>query len=198
MLKWIQSLSARRRGLVGKMRRRRLLSPRKRYRRVKASSVVAASPNTLSYASILLSMLSLTFFLSNFQTKMVQCPDAHLFCSDCVTAYASTQLGAHDVNILCMDQSGCKHPFPESELRRLLSPKLMELYERVKQRKEIEAAGLDGLEECPFCEYKCVIENPNEKLFRCGNEETCGAITCRSCKKVVRGFFYLSNPTAEF
>ncbi|KAK0499446.1 hypothetical protein EDD18DRAFT_852256 [Armillaria luteobubalina] len=116
--------------------------------------------------------------------KMVQCPDAHLFCSDCVTAYASTQLGAHDVNILCMDQSGCKHPFPESELRRLLSPKLMELYERVKQRKEIEAAGLDGLEECPFCEYKCVIENPDEKLFRCGNEETCGAITCRSCKKV--------------
>ncbi|KAK0443954.1 uncharacterized protein EV420DRAFT_1017265 [Desarmillaria tabescens] len=115
--------------------------------------------------------------------KMVQCPDAHLFCSDCVTAYASTQLGAHDVNILCMDQSGCKHPFPESELRRLLSPKLMELYERVKQRKEIEAAGLDGLEECPFCEYKCVIENPNEKLFRCGNEDTCGAITCRSCKK---------------
>ncbi|KAK0190321.1 hypothetical protein F5146DRAFT_1043758 [Armillaria mellea] len=117
-------------------------------------------------------------------TKMVQCPDAHLFCSDCVTAYASTQLGAHDVNILCMDQSGCKHPFPESELRRLLSPKLMELYERVKQRKEIEAAGLDGLEECPFCEYKCVIENPDEKLFRCGNDETCGAVTCRSCKKV--------------
>ncbi|KAK0207116.1 hypothetical protein DFS33DRAFT_645375 [Desarmillaria ectypa] len=116
--------------------------------------------------------------------KMVQCPDAHLFCSDCVTAYASTQLGAHDVNILCMDQSGCKRPFPESELRRLLSPKLMELYERVKQRKEIEAAGLDGLEECPFCEYKCVIENPDEKLFRCGNEETCGTITCRSCKKV--------------
>ncbi|KAK0491629.1 hypothetical protein IW261DRAFT_1324475 [Armillaria novae-zelandiae] len=116
--------------------------------------------------------------------RMVQCPDAHLFCSDCVTAYASTQLGAHDVNILCMDQSGCKHPFPESELRRLLSPKLMELYERVKQRKEIEAAGLDGLEECPFCEYKCVIENPDEKLFRCGNEETCGVITCRSCKKV--------------
>ncbi|KAG7447786.1 uncharacterized protein BT62DRAFT_930827 [Guyanagaster necrorhizus] len=116
--------------------------------------------------------------------KMVQCPEAHLFCSDCLTAYTSTQLGAYDVNILCMDQSGCKRPFPESELRRFLSPKLMELYERVKQRKEIEAAGLDGLEECPFCEFKCVIENPDERLFRCGNEETCGAITCRSCKKV--------------
>ncbi|KAF9030307.1 hypothetical protein BDZ89DRAFT_1064727 [Hymenopellis radicata] len=115
--------------------------------------------------------------------KMVQCPDAHLFCSDCVTQYAETQLGSHDSSILCMDQSGCKHPFPDSELRRLLSPKLWELYERVKQRKEIEAAGLEGLEECPFCEYKCVIENPEEKLFRCGNEDTCGAVSCRNCKK---------------
>ncbi|KAF8911320.1 hypothetical protein CPB85DRAFT_1303537 [Mucidula mucida] len=115
--------------------------------------------------------------------KMVQCPDAHLFCSDCVTQYAETQLGSHDSSILCMDQSGCKHPFPDSELHRLLSPKLWELYERVKQRKEIEAAGLEGLEECPFCEYKCVIENPEEKLFRCGNEDSCGAVTCRNCKK---------------
>ncbi|KII87947.1 hypothetical protein PLICRDRAFT_176699 [Plicaturopsis crispa FD-325 SS-3] len=114
--------------------------------------------------------------------KMVQCPDAHLFCTTCMTTYASTLLGSHDANIVCMDQSGCKLPFPESELQRFLSEKLMALYERVKQRKEIEAAGLEGLEECPFCEYKCVIENPDEKLFRCENSE-CGAVTCRECKK---------------
>jgi len=117
---------------------------------------------------------------------MVQCEDAHLFCSSCVTTYAEGLLGSHNTNIVCMDQSGCKQLFPISELRRLLPEKLMELYERVKQRKEIEMAGLENLEECPFCEYKCVIENPDEKLFRCGNEETCGAITCRQCKKPVR------------
>ncbi|KAJ3829988.1 hypothetical protein F5880DRAFT_1607038 [Lentinula raphanica] len=116
--------------------------------------------------------------------NMIQCPDAHLFCSECMSSYAENLLGAHNVNINCMDQSGCKLPFPESELRRFLSEKLWELYNRVKQRKEIEMAGLEGLEECPFCEYKCVIENPEEKLFRCGNEETCGAITCRQCKKM--------------
>ncbi|KAJ3937045.1 MAG: hypothetical protein NXY57DRAFT_982937 [Lentinula lateritia] len=116
--------------------------------------------------------------------KMIQCPDAHLFCSDCMSSYAENLLGAHNINIVCMDQSECKLLFPVSELRRFLSDKLLELYERVKQRKEIEMAGLEGLEECPFCEYKCVIENPNEKLFRCGNEETCGAITCRQCKKI--------------
>ncbi|KAL1746733.1 hypothetical protein HDZ31DRAFT_33489, partial [Schizophyllum fasciatum] len=116
--------------------------------------------------------------------KMIQCTDAHLFCKDCMLSYAETKLGSHDIKITCMDQSGCKELFPESELRRLLPAKLMALYDRVKQRKEIEQAGLDGLEECPFCEYKCVIENPDEKLFRCGNVDDCGAISCRSCKKL--------------
>ncbi|KAI0632604.1 hypothetical protein C8Q77DRAFT_1118443 [Trametes polyzona] len=114
--------------------------------------------------------------------KMVQCPEAHLFCMSCMSTYAETKLGEHDLRIVCMDQSGCKQPFPESELRRFLTPKLLELYERVKQRKEIEAAGLENLEECPFCEYKVVIENDQERLFRCENE-ACGAVTCRKCKK---------------
>ncbi|KAI8992736.1 hypothetical protein BD414DRAFT_482028 [Trametes punicea] len=114
--------------------------------------------------------------------KMIQCPEAHLFCTSCMMTYAETKLGEHDSRIVCMDQSGCKLPFPESELRRFLTPKLLELYERVKQRKDIEAAGLENLEECPFCDYKVVIENEQERLFRCENE-ACGAITCRQCKK---------------
>ncbi|KAJ6623544.1 hypothetical protein B0H10DRAFT_1786528 [Mycena sp. CBHHK59/15] len=117
--------------------------------------------------------------------KMVQCPDAHLFCSSCMTSYAETLLGSHDHKIVCMDQSGCKLPFPDTELIRFLTPKLMALYERVKQTKEVEAAGLEGLEECPFCEYKCVIENEQEKLFTCRNEEGgCAVVSCRQCKKL--------------
>ena len=122
--------------------------------------------------------------LTDLQDKMIQCPDAHLFCPSCMTTYAETLLGSHDANIVCMDQSGCKLAFTESELKRFLTPKLLSLYERVKQRKEIEAAGLEGLEECPHCEYKVVIENDQEKLFRCQNED-CMAVTCRQCKKPV-------------
>jgi len=81
-----------------------------------------------------------------------------------------------------MDQTDCKEPFTETELERVLPPKLLELYHRIKQRKEIAAAGLEGLEECPFCDFKVVIENPDEKLLRCQRED-CRAITCRSCKK---------------
>jgi len=119
---------------------------------------------------------------------MVQCPEAHLFCKTCISQYASTQLGSHSASLLCMHPSDCKQPFPESELRRALDTKLMELYERVKQQKEIEDAELEGLEECPFCEWKCVIEasREEEKLFRCGNEEGgCGVVSCRMCKKEV-------------
>ncbi len=115
---------------------------------------------------------------------MIQCPEAHLFCTACMSTYCATLLGAHDGNVVCMDQSGCKLPFPESELRRFLAPTLLALYDRVRQRKEIEAAGLENLEECPFCEYRVVIDNPEEKLFRCENAE-CGAVTCRGCKKPV-------------
>ncbi|KAJ7271887.1 hypothetical protein B0H12DRAFT_1091875 [Mycena haematopus] len=115
--------------------------------------------------------------------KMIQCPDAHLFCSSCMTTYAETLLGSHDHRLICMDQSGCKLPFPDTELHRFLTPKLLSLYERVKQTKEVEAAGIEGLEECPFCDYKMVIENAQEKLFACGSEE-CGAVSCRQCKQM--------------
>ena len=123
------------------------------------------------------------------QHNMIQCPDAHLFCTECMLSYASNLLGEYNFEIICMDQSDCKLPFPESELRRFLPPKLLSLYERVKQAKEIEMAGLDGLEECPHCEFKAVLDDPSTKLFACQSEE-CGAVTCRECKKPVRSFLY--------
>ncbi|KAG5635251.1 hypothetical protein H0H81_011937 [Sphagnurus paluster] len=100
------------------------------------------------------------------QEKLVQCPETHLFCSPCMKSYAETLLGSHNPNIKCMDQSGCTALISTSELQRFLPPKLMELYERVKQRKELDSAGLEGLEECPFCDWAVVIENPDEKLLR--------------------------------
>lgn len=112
------------------------------------------------------SICTLICCLDTTQDKMVQCPEAHLFCRSCCRSYAANQLGQHDHRLRCMDQSGCKELFPESELVRFLPETLLALYHRLKQQKEIAAAGLEGLEECPFCEYKVVIENPDEKLFR--------------------------------
>jgi E3 ubiquitin-protein ligase RNF216 len=106
-----------------------------------------------------------------------------------MVAYSSVLLGEQNLMIVCMDQSGCKLPFPESELKRFLTPELLSLYDKVRLRKDIEMAALDGLEECPHCDFKVVIDNPRERLFRCLNED-CGAVTCRVCKKPVRSFSF--------
>lgn len=118
---------------------------------------------------------------------MIQCPDAHLFCISCLRSYASTLLGSHNPNITCMSQSSCTAIFPASQLIRVLPRKTHALYERLIQAKEIDAAGLEGLEECPFCEWKCVFDVgfEGERLFRCGNDiGGCGVVSCRKCKKL--------------
>ena len=76
--------------------------------------------------------------------------------------------------------------FPDSELRRVLPGKLYGLYEHIRQRRDIELAGLDGLEECPFCDYKVVmdVDFQIDKVLRCQNEE-CGKVSCRKCKAEV-------------
>ncbi|WVR04125.1 hypothetical protein IAU60_001124 [Kwoniella sp. DSM 27419] len=114
--------------------------------------------------------------------NMFQCAEGHLFCKPCATQYAETKLGEQSTMILCMDVSGCPSPFPESELRRLLSDKSFALYHHLRQAEELEVAAIEGLESCPSCAFAVVIDNPDEKLFHCQNEE-CGRVTCRSCKR---------------
>lgn len=116
------------------------------------------------------------------QDKMVQCAEGHLFCRECARRNAEEQIGNRKTDLVCMDQSSCAAVFPESEIARFLPEKTLALYHRIKQGKEIEKAGLEGLESCPFCDYACVIENEEEKLFRCQNDD-CLAVSCRKCKK---------------
>jgi TRIAD3 protein (E3 ubiquitin-protein ligase RNF216) len=122
---------------------------------------------------------------------MAQCTDTHLFCTSCVTSYVSTQLGEQNSSLRCMDLSGCKMTFPDSELRRILPEKLFGLYEHIRQRREIDLAGLEGLEECPFCDFKVVIDVDFEvdKVLRCQNEE-CGKVSCRKCKEEVSSIMH--------
>ncbi|KAG9090822.1 hypothetical protein FS749_000263 [Ceratobasidium sp. UAMH 11750] len=82
------------------------------------------------------------------------------------------------VNVL----AGCKLAFAESEIQRYLPAKSFELWHRIKQEQEIELAQIPGLESCPFCSYAVVIENDQERLFRCENAR-CGIVSCRECKK---------------
>jgi E3 ubiquitin-protein ligase RNF216 len=104
----------------------------------------------------------------------------------CMTSYASAKLGEQNSDIHCMDVSGCKMAFPDFELRRVLPDSLFGLYEAIRQRRDIEFAGLEGLEGCPFCDYKVVIDVDFEtdKVLRCQNE-VCEKVSCRRCKREV-------------
>jgi TRIAD3 protein (E3 ubiquitin-protein ligase RNF216) len=129
---------------------------------------------------------------------MFQCSEGHLFCRECTTMHIETKLGEqrhvsslsshYPVKlkkqvITCMDTSSCSALFPESELTRVLSDRSLHLYHRLKQASELESAGLIGLETCPQCPYSAIIENPDEKLFRCQAPD-CGVISCRKCRRI--------------
>lgn len=49
-----------------------------------------------------------------------------------------------------------------------------------KQMEEIKQANLDGLEQCPFCDF-ATIPAPEDKVFYCLNSE-CKKETCRKCR----------------
>jgi E3 ubiquitin-protein ligase RNF216 len=136
-----------------------------------------------SYPFVCFSEIVLLSYSFLPQSKMAQCMDTHLFCTSCVTSYASARLGEQNSDLRCMDISGCKMSFSDSELRRVLPEKLFALYEHIRQRRDIELAGLEGLEECPFCDFKVVmdVDFQADKVLRCQNEE-CGKVSCRKCK----------------
>jgi E3 ubiquitin-protein ligase RNF216 len=119
--------------------------------------------------------------------EMIQCNESHLFCTTCMTTYASMLLSEQDPHMQCIDGSGCTALIPESEMQRFLPEKVMQMWKVLSQRRDIIQAGLEGLVECLFCNYMVVIDSNEEKLFRCGNER-CGVVICRVCKKPVRHF----------
>ncbi len=76
-----------------------------------------------------------------------------------------------------MDE-GCKKDFSLRALRTLLRPQVVDLILRRSQQAELRSAQLDNMEACPFCDFALIIENPDERLFRCQNPD-CLKESCR-------------------
>ncbi|KAF2089209.1 hypothetical protein K490DRAFT_4043, partial [Saccharata proteae CBS 121410] len=109
--------------------------------------------------------------------------EAHFFCYSCAANYVKAEIGQGKCRPTCMDISGCPAEFTRKELIRFLDEKTFETLERFQQQEEIRNAGLDDLEECPFCDYKAICP-PKEidREFRCQNFE-CDKVSCRLCKE---------------
>ncbi|KAF5323866.1 hypothetical protein D9611_008259 [Ephemerocybe angulata] len=119
-------------------------------------------------------------------SSISSCPSAHSFCHDCIGEYAAIRLGEQQTDILCMfsGQVQCQLSFTPSTLEEILPQPLLTLYGRLRQQKELKEACIEGLEECPFCDYACVMEVTLQEMptFKCQNVEQCGLFSCRICR----------------
>ena len=89
-------------------------------------------------------------------------------------------------DILCMDTSNCKLPFPVAELKKCLDPRTFDLWQKIVQAEDIAAANLDGLEYCPNCDFAMIFEVGFDQapLLSCLKSD-CRLVSCRRCKKKV-------------
>ncbi|KAF3482238.1 IBR domain containing protein [Arthroderma uncinatum] len=115
--------------------------------------------------------------------RMVSCSvsDTHLFCKRCMKSNAESQIGMMKFEIVCMDMGGCVAKFSRSALVESIGDALVNKIDDLRQRDEIEKASIEGLEECPFCEYKEIYPSIEEdREFRC-LKPGCEKVSCRKC-----------------
>ncbi|KAI7302987.1 hypothetical protein KC315_g15873 [Hortaea werneckii] len=107
---------------------------------------------------------------------------AHFTCYDCITAYIKSEVGESRCRLLC--PAGCSAGFAPNQLNLLEDKPLLEKFAELEQEKAIRDAGLEDLEECPFCDYKAILPSIEEDFeFRCANPE-CEQVSCRRCKSI--------------
>ncbi|KAH7114341.1 hypothetical protein B0J11DRAFT_511076 [Dendryphion nanum] len=107
----------------------------------------------------------------------------HFFCRDCTKTYIETEIGKGKCRPLCFADTNCGGTFRRQYLVDSLSQTTFDRLEHMQQQEDLMAAGLDFLEECPFCDYKqeCLpIEI--DKEFRC-QAPKCEKVSCRLCQK---------------
>ncbi|KAF6751283.1 hypothetical protein DFP72DRAFT_816799 [Ephemerocybe angulata] len=125
-------------------------------------------------------------FVPSPSTHMLRCPDGHPFCFRCVETHVATQVGQQKIDVVCMysGDAGCHLRFTLDVLQAQLPEPLLTTYLRLIQQKELKEANLEGLEECPFCDFACVMEIPLRVMptLSCGNVEHCGVQSCRICR----------------
>ena len=62
--------------------------------------------------------------------------------------------------------------------QQVLRPSVLSHVLRRKQTEEIQAANIPHLVCCPFCDFATIMEDPNDKIFRCLDPE-CMKESCR-------------------
>ncbi|ETN42059.1 uncharacterized protein HMPREF1541_03998 [Cyphellophora europaea CBS 101466] len=109
--------------------------------------------------------------------------NGHFFCFSCVAQLAETQAGMLKYEMLCMDESGCKAALDPEGVGQAVPIKTVDRLALNQQQAEIAAADLEGLEQCPYCEFRAIMD-PVETavVFQCFNPD-CRRASCRKCRQ---------------
>ncbi|XP_068212881.1 E3 ubiquitin-protein ligase RNF216-like [Palaemon carinicauda] len=116
---------------------------------------------------------------------MVSCSarrQRHRYCGDCTKRFAEEEIGQGRFTFRCPEIE-CPGSIDERDLRSLLAPAVMDRVMQKQQEYEIERAGIEDLESCPFCEFKVIMPNKHDKVFVCQNP-ACLKDSCRLCKEM--------------
>ncbi|KAG9186473.1 E3 ubiquitin-protein ligase RNF216 [Alternaria panax] len=117
--------------------------------------------------------------------RMISCNGdiAHFYCVNCPRQQIETQMGQSRCRPKCFGVDDCNGTFTRRQLQQVLSDTTFERLEHMQQREDLEAAGLDFLSECSFCDFKMeCLPVEVDKEFRCENPK-CGKTSCRLCEK---------------
>lgn len=112
---------------------------------------------------------------------MVECTNEHLCCRSCTRTHIDVCFQEGKCRFACVESS-CSGEYTIQLVNELLSPKDVQRLHKRLQEVNIRQAAIDGLECCPHCPYAVIVENPDDKVFRCLNPE-CMKETCRLCKE---------------
>ena len=117
--------------------------------------------------------------------RAVQCgAEEHSFCYSCIENLANSQIGLMRHEMQCMDGSGCKEKLDVDGIGRAIPLKTFDRLLFNAQQAEIAAANIEGLEQCPFCDFKAICEPIEiDTIFSCQNPD-CFKVTCRKCHEI--------------
>lgn len=118
------------------------------------------------------------------RTVVCLADEEHYFCFSCVKNLAENQIGMRRHEMKCMDESGCKEALDLDGIGKAVPIKTFDRLQFNQQQAEIKAANIEGLEQCPLCDFQAICDPPEiDPIFSCQNPD-CFKVTCRLCHEI--------------